>query len=99
MQDSSGAFIEHCRGLGIANVTLAAPHQMPVGGPVESSLASCANGINVESIVHPFARNPDLQREEGQATEDLLKVIDAAATVSARSIYLVTGGRGSLSWE
>lgn len=41
----------------------------------------------VEAVCHVFA-GPD----------GLLPVIDAAAAVRARTVYLLTGGRGSLSW-
>lgn len=42
----------------------------------------------VESVCHVF-----------RTRDALLRVIDAAAAVSARSIYLLTGGRGELTWE
>ncbi|MGB3352897.1 MAG: TIM barrel protein [Mycobacterium sp.] len=47
-----------------------------------------AQGYSVETVYHLFAS------EEG-----LHPVIDAAAAVGARAIYMLTGGRGELTWE
>lgn len=45
-------------------------------------------GYVVESVCHVF-----------RTRDALLRVIDSAAAVSARSIYMLTGGRGELTWE
>ena len=42
----------------------------------------------VESVCHVFSSH-----------DRLLQVIDAAAAVGARTIYMLTGGRGALTWE
>jgi sugar phosphate isomerase/epimerase len=45
-------------------------------------------GYSVDTVYHLFA-TPD----------GLSRVIDASASVGARVVYLLTGGRGELSWE
>ncbi len=47
-----------------------------------------ANGYSVETVYHLFASSDGLSR-----------VIEAAAEVGARAIYMLTGGRGTLTWE
>jgi sugar phosphate isomerase/epimerase len=47
-----------------------------------------AGGYSVETVYHLFASRDGLSR-----------VIDAAAAVGARVIYMLTGGRGELTWE
>jgi sugar phosphate isomerase/epimerase len=47
-----------------------------------------AGGYSVETVCHPFATRDGLSR-----------VIEAAAEVGARVIYMLTGGRGELTWE
>jgi sugar phosphate isomerase/epimerase len=52
----------------------------------------------VEAVYHLFARGR-LCGDVSEAQGALLHVIDAAAAVGARVVYLLTGGRGALSWE
>jgi sugar phosphate isomerase/epimerase len=47
-----------------------------------------ANGYSVEAVYHLFA-----------GRDGLARVIDAAAGIGARAIYMLTGGRGTLAWE
>jgi sugar phosphate isomerase/epimerase len=72
---------------------------MRPGGVDEAQRALAEFGVEVESVNHPFATYPDLQRDAGGAAEKLLQAIDIAATLGAKSVYLQTGGRGSLTWE
>ncbi|MGV0579371.1 TIM barrel protein [Mycolicibacterium elephantis] len=46
------------------------------------------HGYSVDSVYHLFS-----------STAELSRVIDAAAAVNARVVYMLTGGRGELSWE
>jgi sugar phosphate isomerase/epimerase len=45
-------------------------------------------GYSVESVCHVFS-----------SRDGLLRIIDAAAAVGARTVYMLTGGRGKLTWE
>lgn len=55
--------------------------------------------LRAANLNHPFATFPDLESEGGEATANLLQAIDIAATLGATNVYLLTGGRGSLTWE
>ena len=69
----------------------------PKGVPV--AIEVFEGNTAVETVNHPFATFPDLESDSGEATEKLRQAIDIAATLGARYIYLLTGGRGSLTWE
>lgn len=45
-------------------------------------------GYTVDTVFHLFA-----------SPEELDRVIDAAAAIGARCVYMLTGGRGDLTWE
>jgi sugar phosphate isomerase/epimerase len=45
-------------------------------------------GYTIEAVCHVFA-----------GRDGLLRVVDAAAALGARMIYMLTGGRGGLTWE
>jgi sugar phosphate isomerase/epimerase len=56
------------------------------------------NDFSVEAVYHLFAGG-QLAKDPRGARDALDAVIDAAAAVAARTVYLLTGGRGALSWE
>jgi sugar phosphate isomerase/epimerase len=56
------------------------------------------NTYRVEAVTHIFAGGR-LSGDPQPAREALSTVIDAAAQVGARTVYLLTGGRGALTWE
>jgi sugar phosphate isomerase/epimerase len=56
------------------------------------------NGYTVEAVYHLFAGGR-LATDPHAARQALSAVIDAAAMVRARTVYLLTGGRGTLTWE
>jgi sugar phosphate isomerase/epimerase len=99
LDDSTTEFVEHCRRIGVQHMTLVTPVLMQPGGVKEAQRALAATGPRVETVNHPFATYPDLERDTGEAAEKLLQAIDIAASLGARSVYLQTGGRGSLTWE
>jgi sugar phosphate isomerase/epimerase len=56
----------------------------------------------VETITHVFLYNQHLEPRETtwrEARETLMRVIETAKTLRAHSIYMLTGGHGSLTWE
>lgn len=55
------------------------------------------NAYAVEAVYHLFAGGR-LVGDPLAAREALFAVIDAAADVGARTVYLLTGGRGDLTW-
>ena len=56
------------------------------------------NDYTVEAVTHVFAGGR-LSSDPQAAREALSTVIDAAGRVGARTIYLLTGGRGARTWE
>jgi len=67
-------------------------------GTVQSLLA--VGGHRVETITHVFA-DTLVAHEEGwhEARTRLSRLINTAREIGARSIYMLTGGRGAMSWE
>ena len=55
------------------------------------------NDYRVEAVYHLFA-DGRLSNDPHLAREALCAVIDAAASVGAHTVYLLTGGRGALTW-
>lgn len=99
LDESISAFVEHCRAIGVQNMTLVTPLLMAPGGVEEAKQALAEGGPRVESVNHLFGTHPDLERDRGEAADQLQRAIDIAAALGANSIYLITGARGSLSWE
>ncbi|BBY41730.1 xylose isomerase [Mycolicibacterium celeriflavum] len=72
----------HWRALGVRRLSL-----------IDSQLAEpdlatmVASGYSVETVCHLFATR-----------DSLLRVIEGAADVGARAVYMLTGGRGRLDW-
>jgi sugar phosphate isomerase/epimerase len=99
--ETTTAFIDLCRAIGIPNMTLATPLVMQQlgGAEVVKKALKEADAPRVAVMNHPFARSPDLERDSGDASKHLLEAIDLADSLGAQSIYLLTGGRGALSWE
>lgn len=59
-------------------------------------------GYRVETITHVFLADRHLTEDENdwvKARSELSRLIDVAKHIGARSIYLLTGGHGNLSWE
>jgi sugar phosphate isomerase/epimerase len=99
LSESTTAFIDHCRAIGVGHMTLVTALLMQPGGVEEAQRALAGGGPRVEAVNHPFATFPNLESDSGAATEKLLQAIGIAATLGARYIYLLTGGHGSLTWE
>lgn len=99
MADRTAAFVEHCRAIGMQHMTLVTPLLMQPGGLEEAMSELAAGGTRCATVNHSFACYPDIEKDSGKAAEELLWAIDIAETLGADNIYLVSGGRGSLSWE
>ena len=100
MKESTTSFVELCRSLGVAHMTLATPLVIQQPGGIDAIKAVLKNGGPQTAVVnHPFAVFPNLERDAGEASEKMLQAIDLTLALGATSMYLLTGGRGSLSWE
>jgi sugar phosphate isomerase/epimerase len=90
----------HWRRLGARHVGLIDSQISANAAAVRAALDR--DGFELETIVHPCMPGRQLSQDEStwRAPRDaLLRVIDAAVTLRARSIYMLTGGHGTLSWE
>ncbi len=63
----------------------------------EFSILLQHNDYTVEAVTHVFAGGA-VTNDSHDARAALNQVIDAAAGVGARTVYLLTGGRGPFSW-
>ncbi len=97
--ESTTAFVEHCRDIGIPHMTLSSVHLMQPGGVDEALAALAPGGPRATVITHPFAFHPNLDEDSGAATTKMLEAIGIADTLGSKLIYLITGGRGRLGWE
>ena len=89
------------RELGAHRVSLASHLLLEESLPAAQE-ALQASHCAVESITHPFLPGRHLERREESwrdARETLTQVIQAANSLGACSIYMLTGGHGSLTWE
>lgn len=70
--------------------------------PDDARLALQNAGCQLETIVHPFMPGQPLELCEAswqQPRQRLNRVLESAAFLGARSVYLTTGGHGPGSWE
>ena len=89
------------RELGAQRVSLVS-HQLFEEGLPAAREALESSDCKLESITHPFLPGRHLEpREESwrEARDTLSRLIQSAQTLGARSIYMLTGGHGSLTWE
>jgi sugar phosphate isomerase/epimerase len=99
LSEPTAAFVQFCRELGIAHMTLASPHLLgPEALPATIAALSPA-GPAVANLTQPFAVHPDLESDTGLAAQMLNQGIAAASALGARHLYILTGPRGRLDWE
>jgi sugar phosphate isomerase/epimerase len=88
--------------LGAHRVSLAS-YLLQQEGAAAAQEALRASHCTIESITHPFlppGRHLELREESWRdARETLSQIIQAAKSLGARSIYMLSGGHGSLTWE
>lgn len=99
MGESTADFVSYCRETGIRHMTLVTPLLFQPG-ETEAAIEAMKGGDTHAAVVnHPIAMGSDLARAGPEETESLGRAIDVAHQVGAKAIYLVSGGRGSLSWD
>lgn len=98
---SLSQFAGYWRELGARRVSFTSPPLLAADpSPVQQALAS--GDYQVETIAHLFMPGQHLTANEESwqtARTQLAQLIAIAAKLGARSIYMLTGGHGSLSWE
>jgi sugar phosphate isomerase/epimerase len=92
-------FIGHARALGAQRIGFISPSLLSSSGASAAAALLADSGPAVETINQAFAIHPSLESGYAQAQQELHRLIDIGAKLRARSIYLLTGGRGSLDWE
>lgn len=58
VSESTTAFIDHCRAIGVEHMTLVTPLLMQPEGVEEAQRALAGGGPRVETVNHPFATFP-----------------------------------------
>jgi sugar phosphate isomerase/epimerase len=97
--ESSRAFIDHCRAIGVQHMTLATPVLTRPGELEAAEAALALGGPRASTMNHVFGVYPNLEHDSGEAATHLLEAIDMTARLSGKAIYLISGGRGGLDWE
>lgn len=99
MKDSTADFIAYCREIGVPHMTLVTPILFQPG-ETEAAIEAMKGGNTRATVVnHPIAMGTDLVRAGPEETEGLMRAIGLAHQLGAGTIYVVSGGRGTLSWE
>lgn len=99
LEQRTATFLAHCRRIGVAHASLVTSVLDRPGEIDGARTELIAGGVDVPTLNHPFGRCPDLEHDAGGASEQLLRAVAVAESLGATAIYLLTGGRGSLSWE
>lgn len=99
LEEGTPAFLDHCARIGVQNCTLVTAALLQPGTVAQTRSRLATGGPRVDAVNHPFATFPDLERDTGEAAANLLRAIACAAALDARWLYVLTGGRGSLTWE
>jgi sugar phosphate isomerase/epimerase len=92
---------EHWRALGVRRISMVSHEVLNADIPAIKGLLEAGNWA-CETICHPFLPFRPLQAraESGlEARATLSRLIQVAAKLEVRSIYMLTGGHGSLTWE
>jgi sugar phosphate isomerase/epimerase len=92
-------FVGHARALGAQRIGLISSSLLTPTGATAATALLADSGLPVETINQAFATHPSLERGCAQAQQELRRLVDIGAQLGTRSIYLLTGGRGSLDWE
>lgn len=94
-------FLQQCRALGAERATLTAPALLAPGGFTAAREQLAEGGLQLQSVAHLFTTAPLSKNSPDwlQPRDTLHQLIDMAAELGADSIYMLTGGRGKLSWS
>lgn len=102
MADSMPKFAEHVRALGAKQISLLGPLLLGEGGAEAADALVKSGNYGVATITQPFQMGQHISSDESQWVTPrarLSQLIDIAASLNAKSIYMVTGGHGTLDWE
>lgn len=91
---------QHWRDLHAGRVSI--PSSLLTGRLTEAQVALGTGHYRVETMTHVFVRNGHISADEADWVEpryNLMRVLAEASAIGANSVYLLTGGHGSLTWE
>ena len=91
-------YVRQCQALGAKRIGFISPALLTADGLNEARTALRDTDLKIETIAHVFKAGP-LTGDFDPSRESLSRLIDIAAELNARSIYMVTGGHGGLAWE
>lgn len=91
-------YVRQCQTLGATRIGFISPALATPDGLNDARVALRETNLKTETIAHVFKAG-HLSRDLHQSRESLARVIDIAAELGARSIYMLTGGHGNLAWE
>ncbi|MCE7795462.1 sugar phosphate isomerase/epimerase [Sphingobium sufflavum] len=92
-------FADACVRIGARQLTLVSPLLLADGAAsIRATLAE--RGLRAVNVAHGFCATP-LSDPAGRsaARDTLLRLIDEAAALGVGTVYMLTGGRGTLGWE
>ncbi len=101
MRDSLEQQADYWRQLGAGRLTLLGAHIGAFGVDKVGEVLR-EGGYRLESVVHPFLPQMDLDPDESTwaaPRASLDAEIEATAKLGGKSIYMVTGGHGGMTWE
>lgn len=93
--------VSHWRTLDARRVGMVSPQILSEELSSVQDMLKCGN-LELETICHPFLPFQPLQQNKDSwrdARASLTHLINVAEQLGARSIYMLTGGHGSLTWE
>ena len=91
---------DHWRALGPRRISFPGP-LLDEGLPLARQIIA-EDGRRLECMTHLFLAGGQLDRREETCAEErakLSRIIVGAAELGARGVYMLTGGRGEMSWE
>ncbi len=88
---------QNWRALGAQRVSFSSGQVLGYGAQKLRAMLGDA-GQRTETVTHVFRTGPLAANMQAERSE-LARAIEAAATLGANSIYMLTGGRGALGWE
>lgn len=94
--ESTAAFVTYAREIGLAAITLNSP-SLRLSDTLR--VMQDAAPLQCRALCHPFTLSLDPAIPTSDATANLDEIMERAAALGVQQIYLITGGRGSLTWN
>lgn len=98
---SLAEYVQQCQALGAKRIGFISPTLLAPNGLNEARAALSGTDLQPQTVAHVFrAGHLSANKAEWDESRDALnRLIDITAELGGRSIYMLTGGHGALSWE